>query len=155
MKRIIVEAVECAGCRVCELACSYGHEGRFSPSLSRITVIKEDKHGLDYPLYCRQCESCSPVSTCPTGALSKTTVGTVAVDPEACTGCGSCVTACNYDAIKLDASSRPLICDLCGGEPKCVRKCPTDALRFEESEAFTETMEDAFARLKTEWNIDD
>jgi Fe-S-cluster-containing dehydrogenase component len=64
------------------------------------------------------------------------------------------VTACNYDAIKLDASSRPLICDLCGGEPECVKRCPTNALRFEESGVFTETLGDAFSRLKTEWNID-
>jgi carbon-monoxide dehydrogenase iron sulfur subunit len=154
MRRIIVEAAECAGCRVCELACSFRHEERFSPSLSRITVIKEDKHGLDYPLYCRQCESCPPESTCPTGALSRTTEGTVAVDREACIGCGSCVTACNYDAVKLDDSSRPLICDLCGGEPECVKRCPTDALRYEESDTFTETIDDAFSRLRKEWKID-
>jgi len=154
MKRIIVEADECAGCRVCEMACSFRHEGRFSPSLSRITVIKVDKHGLDYPLFCRQCESCPPASTCPTGALSRTAGGTIAVDAEACIGCGSCVEACNYDGIKLDASSRPLICDLCGGEPECVRRCPTDALRYEESGEFTETMEEAFTRLKEEWGID-
>jgi Fe-S-cluster-containing hydrogenase component 2 len=155
MKRIIVEAIECAGCRVCEMACSYGHEGRFSPSLSRITVIKKDKHGLDYPLYCRQCKACPPVSTCPTRSFTKTTGGTFSVDQEACIGCGSCVTACIYDAIKLDASSKPLICDLCRGEPECVRRCPTNALRFEESGVFTETLEDAFSRLRTEWNIDD
>ena len=154
MKRIIVEAEECAGCRVCEMACSYRHGGRFSPSLSRITVIKVDKHGLDYPVYCRQCETCPPTSTCPTGALSRAADGTVAVDAEACIGCGSCVETCVYGAVKLDDASRPLVCDLCGGEPECVGRCPTGALRFEESGEFTETMEEAFTRIRGRWGID-
>jgi Fe-S-cluster-containing hydrogenase component 2 len=69
LKRILVDKAQCAGCRVCELVCSYYHEGKFSPSLSRVDVIKEDKYGLDYPVFCRQCDECPPADACPVGAL--------------------------------------------------------------------------------------
>jgi Fe-S-cluster-containing hydrogenase component 2 len=142
LKRIVVDAAQCAGCRVCELACSYSHEGRFSPSLSRVEVVKEDKYGLDYPVYCRQCEECPPADACPVGALSKGDYGATILDAEA------------YNAVKLDQASRPLICDLCGGDPVCVKKCPTDALTYEESEQMTDQPEGIFMELRERWGID-
>ncbi len=153
MKRIVVDSSLCAGCRYCEMLCSFSHEGRFSPSLSRIAVIKEDRYGMDYPVFCRQCDDCPPLESCPTGALSKMGLGIVAVDGDACTGCGSCLDVCTFKAIQLDESSRPLICDLCGGKPACVERCPTEALRFEESEEITERPEDAFSELRRRWGI--
>ncbi len=53
MKRIKVKAELCAGCRQCEMVCSFEHFTRFSPSLSRVTVHKDDRNGLDYPVTCR------------------------------------------------------------------------------------------------------
>lgn len=153
MKRIVVDVTRCAGCRYCEMLCSFSHEGRFSPSLSRVAVINEDRYGMDYPVFCRQCDDCPPLESCPTGALSKTGRGIVAVDGDACTGCGSCIDACTFKAIQQDESSRPLICDLCGGKPACVEKCPTEALRFEESEEITERPEDVFKELRRRWGI--
>ena len=154
MRRIIVDAGRCAGCRYCEMVCSYAHEGRFSPSLSRVTVIKEDAQGMDYPVYCRQCEECPSITACPAEALHRTREGFIAVDADACIGCGSCATACKFDAVKMGSSSKPIICDLCGGAPRCVEKCPTQALSFEESGEFQETPVEAFARLREEWGID-
>jgi carbon-monoxide dehydrogenase iron sulfur subunit len=153
MKRITVDASECSGCRHCEMVCSFHHEGVFSPSLSRVTVIKEDRYGMDYPVLCRQCEVCPPIASCPTGALSKTQQGTVALNEDACTGCGVCIEACTYEAMKPGESSEPLVCDLCGGSPVCVSRCPTGALRFEEAEEPTERPEEVFRELRERWGI--
>ena len=153
MKRLLVDAEICAGCRYCEMVCSFHHEGRFGPSLSRVRVIKEDKHGMDFPVFCRQCEDCPPVDACPMGARSKKTQGLVTLDEEACTGCGACVESCTFDAIRMGAASKPLICDLCGGKPVCAERCPTEALRFEESDEVLELPEDVFRDLRGRWGI--
>jgi len=153
LKRLIVDAAMCAGCRFCEMVCSFHHEGKFSPSLSRMTVIKEDEFGMDYPVFCRQCSTCPPVESCPTGALKKDVI--IMLDKEACTGCGICIEACTYDAIKMDESTKPLICDLCGGDPVCAERCPTEAIKFGEAEVFSETPEDAFRELRGRWGIGD
>lgn len=43
-KVVLAEPSKCLRCRLCELACSFTHEGVFSPSLSRIRGVKvEDK----------------------------------------------------------------------------------------------------------------
>ena len=152
MNRITVDAAQCSGCRYCEMVCSYHHEGKFSPTLSRVSVIREDKYGMDYPVLCRQCQPCPAIDGCPPGALIQSGDGTVRVDHEACTGCGVCVGACPYDAIKLDGS-KALICDHCGGDPTCVRRCPTKALIYGESEFISEHPEEVFQDLRRRWGI--
>jgi Fe-S-cluster-containing hydrogenase component 2 len=134
------------------MVCSYHHEGKFSPTLSRVSVIREDRFGMDYPVLCRQCEPCHAIDGCPPGALMQSGDGTVRVDHEACTGCGVCVGACPYDAIKLDGS-KALICDHCGGDPTCVRRCPTKALIYGESEFISEHPEEVFQDLRRRWGI--
>ena len=153
MKRLIVDAEICAGCRYCEMICSFHHEGRFSPSLSRVAVIKEDKHGMDFPLFCQHCEECPPADDCPTGALSKTIQGYIALEDWACTGCGTCIEACTFSAIRMGGESKPLICDLCGGKPVCVERCPTKALKYGESDEVLRLPEDVFRELRGRWGI--
>ena len=36
--KIVIETEHCAGCRTCELACSYHHKKVFSPSISSIEI---------------------------------------------------------------------------------------------------------------------
>lgn len=153
MRRIIVDAERCAGCRYCEMLCSFHHERKFSPSLSRVTIIKEDKYGLDYPILCHQCNLCPSVDACPTGALTKIERGIIDLNEEACIGCGLCVEACTYNAVKLDESSKPLICDLCGGDPLCVDRCPTGALTLADTEEEGEHPEEAFKEILKRWGI--
>lgn len=128
--RIEIDVTRCSGCRYCELWCSFRHEGVFSPFLSRITIVKNDVLGMDYPVLCRFCEPAPCIRSCPTGALRKNKLGAVEVDESKCVRCGECVKACPYGAVKQHPRTKvPLACDLCGGNPVCVNKCPTGALR--------------------------
>jgi Fe-S-cluster-containing hydrogenase component 2 len=153
MMRIKVEAEKCAGCRQCEMICSFHHTNKFSPSLARVTVHRDDRDGLDYPVMCHQCNQCPPLDTCSTGAISKTVEGWTWVDWQTCIGCGSCIEVCKYDSIKL-AEEKALICNLCKGQPECVKRCPTKALEYKETPESTETPEHAFKMLREAWNFE-
>jgi len=126
---IVVDPSKCTGCRYCELWCSYTHEKVFSPSLSRIRVIKDDLIGMDYPIVCKHCSNAPCIQVCLTGALYRDENGLVKLLKEKCTKCGACIEACSYGALfRNPVDLTPLICDLCGGKPVCVSKCPTNAL---------------------------
>ena len=134
------------------MVCSFQHSGRFSPSLARVTVHRDDLNGLDYPVMCRQCSHCPPMESCPAVALSRDAEGVVAADWQLCTGCGLCVQTCRYGAVKMH-EGRPLICNMCEGRPQCVERCPTVALEHIEAPEFTETPEEAFRRMKEAWGF--
>ncbi len=134
MKRILVNVDRCSGCRRCEVLCGFAHENQFRSSVARVHVVKEDVWGFDLPIFCNNCDECAAISNCPSKALFRDTDGLVTVD-EKCNGCGSCVRACRFHAIRLHPDKRtPLFCDFCGGKPLCVEKCPTGALTFVETE---------------------
>ena len=40
----------CAGCRTCELICSFHHKGAFCPSASSIKILETDKQGFTVSL---------------------------------------------------------------------------------------------------------
>jgi Fe-S-cluster-containing hydrogenase component 2 len=154
MKRLTVDTSVCAGCRVCEMYCSFAREKKFSPTLSRITVVKEEKHGMDYPVFCRQCDNCTAIEACPTDALYRTNEGIIQPNLDTCISCGQCAQECKYNAVKM-FDGTPIICDLCGGDPMCVKKCPTNAIKFIETDVFNEYPQEAFQILKKRWKIND
>ena len=54
----------------------------------------------------------------------------VTIDEEKCTGCGSCVSACPVEALKLvngKAVVDPEVCIDCG---TCVDECPVEAIEL-------------------------
>ena len=53
---LYIDPDKCTGCGLCELACSFQHEKYFSPSLSRIGVLRNHQKGIFIPLNCTQCE---------------------------------------------------------------------------------------------------
>ncbi|MCS7109008.1 MAG: 4Fe-4S dicluster domain-containing protein [Sulfolobales archaeon] len=131
VNKLVVDFSKCVGCRYCELWCSFKHYGVFSPSLSRIAVVKDDFIGMDQPVVCKFCDPAPCVASCPVNALIRSGDGVINVNSEACVSCSSCVESCPYGAIKLHPNnSKPIVCDLCGGNPTCVLKCPTNALRI-------------------------
>ena len=152
MRRIIIDAQSCAGCRRCELVCSFTKTSAYSPSASRITVLKDDAIGMDYPIVCHQCDICSVDAACPAEAFSKASGGVATVDKGTCISCGACVQACKYGAVKMH-KGLPIVCDLCGGDPICVAKCPTHALRLEEVDGEPLTPEEEHRALMRKWGV--
>lgn len=132
LPRLLVDARVCSGCRSCELACSFKHEGAYAPFLSRVRVNKDEESGRDEPVVCRQCGVARCVQACPCGALSREPrTGAVLVDAGLCVRCGECAAACPFGAIRAHPDNAlPLICDLCDGDPACVSSCVTGALRY-------------------------
>jgi Fe-S-cluster-containing dehydrogenase component len=133
VRRIIVDENKCAGCRVCEVICSYSHEEVINPKLARITIINtgvlEEKPKA---VVCRQCENPKCAEECQVGALKyDNDKQMVSFDEDICIGCGLCASACPYGAITLHKDKgTPVKCDLCGGDPNCVKHCTPKAIKF-------------------------
>lgn len=63
---LMFDTETCVGCRSCELACSYHHEGIFRPSISSIAVLdKPEELGFALLLYAKSddgrlsCDNCT------------------------------------------------------------------------------------------------
>ena len=134
--KLVVNPETCCGCRLCETACTFQHEGVYGSRSSRVRVVKLESQGIDYPVSCQRCSNAPCVRACPSGALSQPQAGgVIAVSDERCTSCGDCVVACPFGACNLHPQHHvPVICDLCGGDPACVRECPTGAIAIDEAE---------------------
>ena len=52
----------------------------------------------------------------------------VAIDTEACTGCGDCLDRCQMEALCLDGEAVAVNLDHCVGCGNCVTACPTESL---------------------------
>ncbi|APA98513.1 4Fe-4S dicluster domain-containing protein [Nocardia seriolae] len=129
----------CIGCHACTVACKVEHEiplGQFR------TWVKYVDKG-EYPsttrefgvMRCNHCTDAPCVKICPTKALFKRDDGIVDFDSERCIGCKSCMQACPYDAIYIDADTHTAAkCNMCahrideGREPACVTACPTHSI---------------------------
>ena len=136
VKRIFVQKEKCNGCRICELRCSFEHEGVFSPSLSRIYVHKVEEDGITIPKTCIICGKC--IEACPVNAISKSAkTGAISIDPGLCKGHKECVVACPYNVMSFNSSlGLAFTCDLCNGDPQCVKYCPEDALHYMTAKDF-------------------
>jgi carbon-monoxide dehydrogenase iron sulfur subunit len=124
---LVVDPKKCTGCRYCQLICSYCHDKVFSPARARIEVVRIESPALDYALACRHCYDAPCAKSCPVEAIRRAH-GIVIVDKEKCIGCGECVKACPFGAMKLHPDTGKAInCDLCG---LCVKYCPPVALKI-------------------------
>ncbi len=120
---------KCVGCSICEYACSYEKEAVFNPLKSRIHTLRLDIVN-NTSVTCKSCPNAPCVAACPENALSQSQqTGTITVDEAKCKGCDWCIESCQYGVLTLHPTThKPLICDVCGGDPKCVPACPESAL---------------------------
>lgn len=131
-KILLIDVDKCTGCRICELACSWVHEGVFNPLKSRISVISLRRDGIDIPMVCQQCETPLCQDVCPTAAISRNEeTGAMIVDENRCIGCRMCLVACPFGGLSLHTEKHVMIkCDLCEGDPACVKYCPVKAIEY-------------------------
>jgi len=136
MPHLYIDPLDCTGCRVCELVCSFYKEKVFSPRLSRVRVITLEP-ALDFPVACRHCDKAPCIAACPMKAIDYDEEGKVVVYAEECIGCGACVDVCPFGAMNLHPKTGVAFnCDLCG---KCVEFCPVGKLKIvEEDELSTD-----------------
>ena len=130
-KLLMVDPKKCAGCRTCELMCSFEHTKTFNPRLSAVTVINYEAVLTTVPVMCMQCDEACCLKVCPVGAISRNENGAVVMNPEKCIVCKMCVSACPLGNISYSpAAGKVFKCDLCDGDPKCVRFCLPGAIQY-------------------------
>jgi Fe-S-cluster-containing dehydrogenase component len=149
-KQLKIDPQKCIGCKSCELACSLKNETTFNPAVSRISSITfiEGTYSLPYNCIttCRQCADAPCLASCPVKAISrgKGETKVVVIDRDKCIGCGVCIGACPFGAMRFDAAAKKAFkCELCGGNPACAQMCPTGAIIFAGKRAFYAQPEDS------------
>ena len=129
----------CIGCHACTVACKTENDvpvGQFRTWVKYVdTGAFPDTTRSFGVMRCNHCTDAPCVKICPTQALFKRDDGIVDFDRERCIGCKSCMQACPYDAIYIDADDHTAAkCHLCshrldeGLEPACVVVCPTHSI---------------------------
>ena len=119
----------CTGCKTCTMACKDYHDLGADVSLRNVMEYaggawtQDEASGLwgntVFAYYvsvaCNHCDNPACLAACPQGAISKDpNTGLVTRDEEACIGCGACVTACPYDAPRVDEEKgKSVKCDGC------------------------------------------
>jgi len=146
MRIVYVNEEVCIGCHLCELYCQLEHSVssdlvkafRGKTSLTPPLLQVAENKPLSFAVFCRHCAEPHCVYACLTGALSKDyDSGVVTVDAGKCIGCGTCILACPFGAIRRQPERGKIAkCDLCAGSeiPACVANCPNEALVYAEVE---------------------
>jgi len=152
----IAEA-ECWGCKACEVACKQEH--KTSVDINFIKIIEEwgkkEDGSPDFIFrarICRHCENPACVDACPAEAIRKRDDGIVILDSDVCTGCGSCIEACPYNAISLDESQgKAKKCNMCyhrvdnGLIPACADNvCLAHCIYFGDARKIDKMIEEKF-----------
>jgi carbon-monoxide dehydrogenase iron sulfur subunit len=137
MKRIMVYAERCTGCRLCESTCALYNDNVNDLSRSRIRIVKKNSVGLAAPVVCHQCKKPPCLKACPVDAIKKEPDGLVRIDAELCIGCEACVTECPF-GIMISVLDKVTKCELCNGDPQCVKYCATAAIEYGEPETLVQ-----------------
>lgn len=127
---ILFDPAKCTGCGTCEMVCSERNRRKIAPASASIKVLRREKDGKNFALYCQHCRKPLCLEACPTRAIEKSEEnGIVRINKAFCVECGLCTLACPEAAPLRDGETQGINkCDLCDGDPLCVKHCPEKAL---------------------------
>jgi Fe-S-cluster-containing hydrogenase component 2 len=158
MKKIVIRARDCTGCRVCESTCALFNEKVNDLTRSRVQVVKNPNLGLNKPVLCYQCTSPPCVAPCPVDAIKRDEEsGVVRIDYDLCIGCELCAAECPFSAI-ITLPDKVIKCELCNGDPQCVKYCETRAIEYVDPRVAYErrrgrSAQPVLARLKADLGL--
>jgi len=125
--RLHADPIECTGCRLCELSCSYFFYKSYNPKAARLQVVRYEA-GVDLPIACHHCHIARCQEVCPEDAIQKNEKGLVFVVAKKCTGCGACVEACPFGAMFMHPTLNIAVnCIVCG---ECAKVCPVQTIKY-------------------------
>ena len=186
----LTDSTLCIGCKACEVACkewnevpadgllftgnSYDNTGALGASTWRHVKFVEEpprvgEGGMsgEGPSWqfssdvCKHCEIAGCLEACPTGALVRTEMGGVFLQPDVCNGCGYCVVGCPFGVVdRREGDGRAFKCTFCydrqlaGLQPACAQACPTGSIAFGELVELRRRGDERLAALR-ERGIDD
>ena len=129
------EQAGCIACRACQMACKDLNNLPVGVNWRRVTTTESGVYPRPVVSFlsisCEHCQEPACVPACPEDALTKRPEdGLVLLDAGRCTGCQSCVEACQFGALQFDpARGQVSKCDFCeelvaqGEPPACVSAC--------------------------------
>jgi len=109
------------------------------PDMDLTALLAEAKEGKWHFMSdsCKHCVEAPCNLACPTGAMIHTEYSTVIVQPDVCTGCGACTSACPFGVVAQSPhDGHAHKCVLCYDrlrddlQPACAKACPTGSIRF-------------------------
>ena len=180
----LTDSTLCIGCKACEVACkewnevpedgllftgtSYDNTGTLGAStwrhvkfVEREPVVGEGGNSPELLSWafssdvCKHCEEAGCLEACPTGAIVRTELGGVFIQPDVCNGCGYCVVACPFGvADRREGDGRVFKCTFCydrqlaGLQPACAKACPTESILFGELSHLRARAEERIVELR-------
>ncbi len=165
-KVFIVDVAKCNGCYGCQIACKDEHCGTdwrpyaaAQPDTGQFWMrINEKTRGqvpvvrVSYtPVFCAHCTNAPCEAACSEGAFQRRDDGLLFINPDACTGCGSCVASCPQGSLYFNEESG--LAQKCTGcahlldngwqVPRCVDVCSHDAILYKEESEVRELLANA------------
>lgn len=169
-----IDVDACAGCHACTIACKSNNNLPNGVLYHRVVTVggdyvdtasgtyPDDLHKKHYPMGCQHCSKPACVEVCPTGAsYIREEDGLVAINHDDCIGCGTCLTACPYEARTLVEGEPEYVVDFPLGDwdapahkANTVEKCTFCVHRLERGEV-PACMELCLGRARYWGDLDD
>lgn len=176
-RAMLYDSERCTGCRACQNACkrandlpaeSIGYDNLYdnpvdlSPKTWTLVKYGETAATKDLLLCKYQCMHCSDatcIKVCPTGAVSRNSLGFVDYDASKCSGCGYCAQFCPFHIPRLEGNTvtgKQVMqkCTFCAarvtqGKPTaCAEACPANALIYGDRQALVQEGKNRLVAMK-------